>query len=330
MQMKNTVGEPRRLPASRAFAEFARLFRPARPLQALMTPVLVAVLMVLSSAGASAIVSAARPSLPGDALYGVKLLSESVSLRFARGSAVSERRLEIASRRLDEMARVASAVDPLKDDKLAGLSARFSEQMDAVRGELVDARIRGDEEAAILLALHLDIRTEEFQKLFKEKGFAGRQAARLALLSLDRASVAALETLVDASSARPDVLPEARLMASVEQNLRNASTRVASAESSIGGDASVSDERIALTARAKTAVEEARELFTQGDFKAAVQKIVESSELVTEAEKAPAAPAPSDSAASSDDAAPAGEVKGEAAPGEEADETPPPVDTSAM
>lgn len=283
MQIKNTVGEsaPQKT-GFKAFAELVNIFKPENMTRAIATPLAVVLLMFGTWTGGSSLVSASRATLPGETLYNVKLLSERVSLRFATGSDKTERRLEIAGRRLDEMVRLAGSGDFMKEEKMAALSGRFSEQMAAVHEDL-DTLPADDAEGAVLLALSVDAKAEEYQKLFKEKSLIERPAMRLALLSLDQVSVKALELLVEGQANTPNALPEAQLTANVEKSIETFASRVALTEGDFGGVA-VPESRIALTEKAKTAVEEAKELFSQGDFKAAVRKVIEGTELVTEAE----------------------------------------------
>lgn len=286
LQIKNTVNETASQKTGfKAFAEFVNIFKPENMTRAIATPLAVVLLMFGTWMGGSSLVSASRNTLPGETLYNVKLLSERVSLQFASGTEKTERRLEIAGRRLDEMVRVAGSSDFMKEDKLAALSGRFSDQLAFVRKDLNGLQSVDGTEETVLLALRVDTKADEYQKLFKEKSFVERPAMRLALLSLDQVSVKALELLVEGQANTVNSLPEAQLTANVEESIETFASRVALTEGDFGGIA-VPESRIQLTEKAKTAVEEAKELFSQGDFKAAVRKVIEGTELVTEAETA--------------------------------------------
>jgi hypothetical protein len=287
-----------------------------------------------------AVTDAARDTLPGETLYSMKLLGERLSLRFSSKEDLAERRLEIAGRRVEEMSALASSKDAMKTEKMAMLSERFALQLDAVREELKATDASGDTETAILLALRVDSITDGFQATFAGRNFTERTDMRMALLSLDRTSVKALEVLVNARTAGVGRLPEAQLSANVQRSINTFASRVAAAEGALGGDASIPEARIELTVAAKTAVAEAKSFFEEGDFKAAVRRVMEGTELVSEAETATdpvpndVDPATSTDATSADpipesqgdirDPALEGEVKGET----DVDVTDEPVDTS--
>ena len=287
MQVSNTVSQTQpEISKPRAFAEFAKLFRPLNMTRALATPLAVLLLMVGASVGASALVSSSDATLPGDTLYGVKLLSERASLTLARGTNKTEKHLMIAGRRLSEMAKLDSGSDYMKDENIASVAGMFSVHMNEIRNALSDAKNSNDEEAAVLLALKVDAKADEYHELFSSITVTDAPAARLALLSLDQVSIKALELLIEKQNLASGSLPEAQLSANVEASINTFASRVASTEKSLGGDASIADSRILLTERARTAVDEAKELFSQGDFKAAVRKVIEGTDLVTEAETA--------------------------------------------
>jgi len=284
MQIKNTVNEtaPQKT-GFRAFAEFVNIFKPENMTRAIATPLAVVLLMFGTWMGGSSLVSASRDTLPGETLYTVKLLSERVSLRFATGSEKTERHLEIAGRRLDEMVRLAATSDFMKEENLVTLSGRFSEQLISVRSDLNNLESASEVEETILLALRVDAKADEYQKLFKDKSFIERPVMRLALLSLDQVSVKALELLVEGQSNVLNTLPEAQLSANVEASIKTFASRIAYTEDGFSGVA-VPESRIKLTEQAKTVAQEAKDLFSQGDFKAAVRKVIEGTELVTKAE----------------------------------------------
>lgn len=285
MQINNTTTTNSKKTFARNFQEFVSVFRPENLTRAIATPLAVVLLMFGTWMTGSAVTDAARDTLPGETLYSMKLLGEKLSLRTSSKEALSERRLDIAGRRLEEMSILASTTDSLKTEKLAALSERFALQMDAVREDLTTVGATGDAEASILLALRVDAVTDEYQAAFASNNFTERADLRMALLSLDRTAVKALELLVNARSAVA-VLPEAQLSANVERSISIFASRVAVAEGSLGGDASVPEARIEMTIAAKTAAQEAKEFFEEGDFKAAVKRVMEGTELVNEAETA--------------------------------------------
>jgi hypothetical protein len=299
MQIGNTVGERNEQKGFRALIEGARLFLPAQFGRAIAVPLAIVVLTFGAGAGASAVVSSAKKTLPGDALYSVKLLAERASVSLSGRAGKTERRLDVAGRRLDEMLRLAASTDARKEEKIAKVSAMFSATMSAVRKDMVALRGDRDAAAAIRVALLVDAKTDEYQKLFKSGAYVGRPTFRLALLSLDQVSVDALEVLVEKQSASPDVLPEAQLTSNVGKRIETFASHVAVTEDRLIADNTSASASLLLTAKAREAVEEAKSLFSQGDFKAAVRKVSEGASLVTEAESAEANEATAAGSASS-------------------------------
>lgn len=303
IQIGNTVGAQERKAGFRALAENLRIFLPQNLFQAMAVPLAIVLLVLGAGAGSSALVAAARDTLPGDAFYGVKLAAEAVSLKLAGKSERTERRIEIAGRRLDEMARLSSSADPNKEEKLAQVAALFSDEMTAVREGLDAIQAEDDAEGAVQVAMRIEAKTDEYQALFKHSLFTGRPTLRMALLSLDQVSVKALEILVEKQSLASNVLPEAQLSSAVNKRIDSFSAHVAVAENRLGADTPADSPSLLLTTKARAAVEAAKELLSQGDFQAAVRKVSEGAELVTEAETADVNPAPAESATSSPETA---------------------------
>lgn len=282
MQIGNTVSRERRT-GVRAFAENLRIFLPENLMRAMAVPALMLLLAVGAGASSKAVVAAAHGTLPGDTLYGVKLAAEAVSLRFAPSSERTERRVEIAGRRLDEMARLSASAEPGKEAKIAKVAALFSDEMNGIRKDLSDLQKEEDADTVVRVAMRVDAKADEYQALFKSGLSVGRPTLRMALLNLDQVSVKALEILVEKQSIAANVLPEAELTSSVGKRIDSFAAHVAAAQDNYNGDA-FAPQSLLLTAKAKVAVEEAKQLLEQGDFRAAVRKVSESADLVSEAE----------------------------------------------
>jgi hypothetical protein len=282
MQIGNTVSSERRT-GLRAFAQNLRVFLPENMMRAMMVPALMLVLIVSAGFSSMAVVASAHGTLPGDVLYGVKLAAEAVSLRFAPKVERTERRVEIAGRRLDEMARLSASAEPDKEAKIAKVAALFSDEMNSIRKDLSDLQKEEDNDEIVRVAVRVDAKADEYQALFKSGLSVGRPTLRMALLNLDQVSVKALEILVEKQSLASNVLPEAQLTSSVGKRIDSFAAHVAAAQDNYNGE-TFAPQSLLLTAKARVAVEEAKELLSQGDFRAAVRKVSESAELVSEAE----------------------------------------------
>jgi len=268
MQVRNTVTEDAPKTGWSAFAATCRFFS-GEITRVAVVPVAILALLLTSHLGAAATVSFAQGSLPGDPLYNVKLVAERVSLIFTSHADKAERELDIAGRRLDEMVRIAASTDTAKDEKLSQVAALFTTTMSEVRADLVALK-SGDSAEALKVALLVDSRADSYQQRFAQGNLAGRQNLRLALLSLDQASVSALETLVDKSSLASNTLPEAQLTSVLGRNIEAVASHVAAAP----------DAPNAIKAGA--AVQEARALLTAGDFQAAVLKVALGTSLMNQ------------------------------------------------
>ena len=286
MQIGNTVGGNERRTGLRAFADAARIFFPQNLAKAMAVPLAVMLLVVGAGAGSTAVVAAAHDTLPGHFLYDVKLAAESLSLRFAGKTERTERRVEIAGRRLNEMARLTSSPDYdfEKEAKLERVAALFSDEMNAIRKELSDLQDEKDASEAISVALRVEAKADEYQTIFKHGLFTGRPSFRIALLNLDQVSVKALEILVEKQSQASDVLPEAQLSSAVGRKIDTFAAHVATTQDRLTQGVGAPSQL--LTVKAQAAVDEAKQLLSQGDFRAAVKKVSEGADLVTEAENA--------------------------------------------
>lgn len=281
MQINNTVGAERQT-GFRAFTEALRVFLPDNLARTMAIPMAVFILALGTGLGSTAVVAAAHDTLPGHFLYNVKLTAEAWNLKVSGKANRTERRVEIAGRRLNEMARLSSSPDLNKEGKIGMVAGLFSDQMNSIRADLAELQDGNDADEAVRVALVVEAKTDEYQELFKNGIYVGRPSFRIALLNLDQVSVKALEILVEKQSLASNVLPEAQLSSAVGRKIETFAAHVATTQDSLtSGAASPSQ---LLTVKAQAAVDEAKVLLSQGDFRAAVKKVSEGSDLVTEAE----------------------------------------------
>jgi hypothetical protein len=297
MQLGNTVGAESRGAGFRASADFLKIFLPKNLGAAIAVPLGMLALIAGAGASSTAVVAAAHDTLPGNAFYEVKLAAESVSLLTAGKNVRTERRLEIAGRRLDEMARLSTSADPDKDAKIQRVAALFSGEMNGIGADLDKLRQAKDTDLSVRVAMQVESKSDAYQNLFQNDLSLGRPTLRLALLSLDEASVKALEILVESRNLASAGLPEAELTSVVGRKIDTFAAHVAVTEDGLTSKGADS-QSVILTTKAKAAVAEAKQLLSQGDFKAAVLKVSEGADLVTQAESADGKPpAPPDGSA---------------------------------
>jgi hypothetical protein len=271
MQIRNTVSSDVKSQESsvKSLLGLLRFLSPVSLKQMAAVPALLVVLAIGANLGASAVMIAAEHSLPGHSLYEAKLLAENVTVFFSGKLSKAERRLEISERRLHEMVALAAGFDADKDEKMARVAGLFSEAMADIRSDLNDLKQKGNDESAVRIALVIDAKTDEFQSIARSSNLYARPSFRLALSGIDQTSVRALEVLVEKYSAASNVLPEATLTSSVGKKIESLATSV-----------SVTD--TVHASKAKAAAEEAKILLSQGDFKAAVRKVLEGTEIAND------------------------------------------------
>jgi hypothetical protein len=141
--------------------------------------------------------------------------------------------------------------------------------MSEVRADLTALKT-GDSDEALKVALLVDSRADSYQQRFAQANLAGRQNLRLALASLDQASVSALELLVDKSGLAMNTLPEAQLTSTLGRNIATVASHVAATP----------DTPNAI--QANQAVQEAKAFLSAGDFKAAVLKVALGTNLMNQ------------------------------------------------
>ena len=115
-------------------AIFSLLFnRTPRPIWMAAVAVFMAIVLILGSGGA--VVYASQGSLPGQALYPVKLFSEDLRLKLANDPPSQHQlNLEFANRRLDEIDRLASAGKEPTDDVMNRLQKELDNSIQGTAG----------------------------------------------------------------------------------------------------------------------------------------------------------------------------------------------------
>lgn len=105
-------------------------------------------------------VNASLDTVPGDALYGVKLASERAQLTLASSNTRAKLYDEFASRRLDEVEQLIHAGAPASDGRVQTALNGFQKQIDGVEATLEKVV---DEQASVELARIIDEQSEELE-----------------------------------------------------------------------------------------------------------------------------------------------------------------------
>ena len=127
-------------------------------------PIVVIVAIVALLGGGTSF--AAQSALPGDALYAVKNVNESVAavLRFS-AEARADYQSVLAARRLAEAAALAERGE-LTDELRADIEARFERHAEVVQSRIEEIRTEGDERTAADVASRFEARLRADEQLF--------------------------------------------------------------------------------------------------------------------------------------------------------------------
>jgi len=166
----------------------------ARPLA------LMSLLMVMVLGGWITSVNASLDTLPGDAFYNVKLVSEKAQLVLASSNTKSKLHAEFASRRLNEITTLVQSEGDSEKKKSNVQTAinGFNKQMEGVNDRLQDST---DKETVIELARIIDQKSTELEGVLElaEDDVDNHGAITEAVVSSEAVQVEVVETLVKQS-----------------------------------------------------------------------------------------------------------------------------------
>lgn len=131
MQIKNNSAPAERPFSAVYFMRMARSMMPENIFQFVVKPIALCILVFGAAMGSWA---ASYDSLPGDALYGLKIAAEKAQLTLTPGDGKISLQTELAGRRLDEIAKIAEQPSVNnKDERTKQAVANFQEHVKAVK-----------------------------------------------------------------------------------------------------------------------------------------------------------------------------------------------------
>lgn len=146
-------------------------------------------------------VNASFDSLPGDALYPVKLATERMQLTIASSSSRRARlHAEFASRRLQEAGELSLSSRPDREAQLKVAVSGFTQEMVSAKEQL-SAAGEDSPDDAVDLAVILDQKADEYQALLGQSPSSEpsvKQEVADAQAAVDQVNTTAVETLVSA------------------------------------------------------------------------------------------------------------------------------------
>lgn len=254
-------------------------------------PVLASILSIAVVMGGSvSAVSAAINSLPGDALYGVKLASEKVQVA-AAGSERTKAELSVAfvGRRMDEVKKIVDSDDPNSAARVDVAVQKMKENLGVVQERLTSVQENAPE-SAVSIAKLIDDKSSEYTAVLKKTAEqlppAEQQHMKEARALVNDLSVQAVVLLVQAHENGDTDISAEEVTNKVErriESLTNDAARVAVRATSTEIAAIPYGRETAN--QALNALDVAKTLLNQNQFTPALTKVIEGQELVSAAEK---------------------------------------------
>lgn len=252
-------------------------------------PMLAGVLAIAVVMGGSvSAVSAAMNSLPGDALYSVKIASERVQVAAAQSDQTkAELGVAFLGRRVDEVQKIIESEDPKAPARVDAAMKKMKEDVGSVKEQL-QAVQESAPDAAVSVAKLIDEKSTEFGDSLKQTADqlppVESQHVKEARALVNDLSVQAVVLLVQAHENGDASVSAEELTQKVEKRITaisNAATLVADHTTSTMSAPFGHD----TATQALNALVAAKVLLEQNQFTPALSKVIEGKELVSAAEK---------------------------------------------
>ncbi len=282
MQVKNTVEpNPRPLSYLERAKEVVAAFAPIDDMRVAGRVASVIVLVGGIVFGSSVTtVSASLNSVPGDLLYPLKRITEEAQVRLtSNAEAKAELHIEFAGRRVQEVSKITDSNSGNNVSRIAKAVKDFKQEMETASQYLDDPK--SEPEKVVQMAKIIDAKSEVHQQILGEVEKKVSEGEALGMVQgakevAEDASVKAVEVMVVAhTSSSSTVLSMEEVQDSVTNKINDIEKR---AEQMVDNSSATSTPSSA--AQVKTAIGEAREAISEGDFVSALSKIKESTELV--------------------------------------------------
>ncbi|MBI5023207.1 MAG: hypothetical protein HZC05_03560 [Candidatus Magasanikbacteria bacterium] len=180
MQIKNTLAPVKIAAPSFQFVQvwnFLNVFMPRQAVSYVMKPAAVMILVIsLVTGGWVTTVSASYDSLPGDAMYSVKLATENVQTTLASKPQETKLRAEFAGRRAEEVKKIVKSNLSKKDKKIKVEEAvtHLKKDLEQVKGNLDAMKNNASQQSgvsanqAVEVAKVVEQKTTEIQKSLEQ------------------------------------------------------------------------------------------------------------------------------------------------------------------
>ncbi len=267
----------------------------ARPVMALTT---VAALVL----GSGLSVSASERSLPGDPLYGLKIVSEKVQVALTFDKKESAKiHVELAGKRINEVKKIKENSDSAQNKikKINVAMDGFKKEISTVQNKLESLKKASSAQTVVEVAKIIDNKTAEYREdLVKatnelpELNEAAQNIDQVLDLT-EKTSDSALTVVVEKHVQGEVVLTEKSeedILKRVGEKIETTNAKVEAVSGQVSGLALPVDPAVTLVAQqttdqAKIVLTEAREALNKKDLGIALTKTIESKELAKQAEK---------------------------------------------
>lgn len=312
--------------------QFLDVFLPSKTVYYVVRPVAVVCLIIgLVTGGWVTTVSASYNSLPGDALYQVKLATENVQTTLASKPKETKLRAEFASRRAEEVKKIVKSNIPKKEKKakVAEAVKHLQNDLEQVKGNLegmkkpTSASQTTSITQAVEVAKAVEQKTAEIQKSLDQTsvqlkteaalaGVAPVEEVKQAAASAVETGVKAVEVMVEKNQQDKTAMPQAEVKQAVDNKIKGLEEKMGQVDVQLSQVASSTPSAtkqekqdtatllapVKETAEvAKDSINKAREELDKDNLGAALDKVKEgtiltqAAEIKTEAVKILTAPA---------------------------------------
>jgi hypothetical protein len=319
MQIKNTLDVNADMKEENILLETLKVFFPWQIFKAALRPVLTVFLIFGLILGSGLSVSAAEASLPGDVLYPLKLVTEEIQMTLTfKDEKKTEMHVELAGKRINEVTKIKDKTDSpaAKSQKINIAVNKFKTEIDDVKTNLEALDKKAEPKKVVEVAKIIDTKVNEYQDTLQktvadlETPVKENVAVQVneGLDSADKTGDKALEVIVGKHVSGEVVLPENEVVERLGKKIETVENKVVKVEEQVAvlnntSSASASSEEPApavsseaeqtkaqiqeTTDQAKEVLNQAKELLTsdQKDLGAVLNKVIESKELVKQAEQ---------------------------------------------
>ena len=276
MQIKNNSAPAERPFSAVYFMRMARGMMPENVFQFVVKPVALCVLVFGAAMGSWA---ASYDSLPGDTLYGVKMVAEKAQLTLTPGDDKVSFQAELAGRRLDEIAKIAEQSDvDNKDERTMRAVANFQEHVQAVKTTLENMDAGGK---AVEAAQMVDRKTTEFATALDK---AKENASDAVKTEVDKASslvtdagIKAIEVIVKQSGESAAQINTDEMVGKIQDKIQTVEDKV----NQIGAGQGTTQD--GAKQEAQGVLNEAKDALENQELGTVVDKLVEVKNLVNAA-----------------------------------------------